>query len=267
MSDECFKLKGTNLTVFVLVLDHNVDKNIFDQLTHKVEQAPHFFTDSPIVIDLLNIDSNTELNLNELVSHCQSIGLKPIGFKNLPDSVDVTSLALPVLPTTGKIRDAHGKKNNIEDDIASADSEEDKKQPGSQDSETRNVDEGGGPSPDAETIIEERLVTRPSKVITRPVRSGQQVYAEGVDLIVLNQVSEGAEVIADGNIHIYGALRGRAIAGARGDAGARIFCQQMNAELVSIAGNFLLSDDMQKDFAKQAVQIHLEGESLRLEKL
>src|SRR5690606_3521438 len=80
-----------------------------------------------------------------------------------------------------------------------------------------------------ETVVEERLVQRQSKVITRPVRSGQQIYDEGADLIVLTHVSEGAEVIADGHIHIYGSLRGRALAGVRGDENARVICLSSEA--------------------------------------
>jgi septum site-determining protein MinC len=83
----------------------------------------------------------------------------------------------------------------------------------------------------------------------------------------MSQVSEGAEVLADGSIHIYGGLRGRALAGVRGDTEARIFCQRMEAELLSIAGNFMLSDDLPEDMHKQAVQVYLEDEKLCLEPL
>src|SRR5690606_18981178 len=118
-----------------------------------------------------------------------------------------------------------------------------------------------------ETVVEERLVQRVSKLITRPIRSGQQIYAEGADLIVMSQVSEGAEVLADGHIHIYGALRGRALAGVRGDDSARIFCQNLEAELVSVAGNFLLRDSFADDVLKKPVQIYMSGENLLVEKL
>ncbi len=83
-----------------------------------------------------------------------------------------------------------------------------------------------------------------SKVIRQPVRGGQQVYARGGDLIVESSVNEGAEVAADGDIHIYGALRGRALAGARGRAQARIWCQSLEAELISINGLYRTHDDI-----------------------
>lgn len=81
-----------------------------------------------------------------------------------------------------------------------------------------------------------------TNVIKTPVRSGQQIYAQGAHLLIMNQVSAGAEVIADGNIHILGALRGRAIAGAQGNINAEIICQQLDAELVAIAGNYLVQE-------------------------
>jgi len=82
-----------------------------------------------------------------------------------------------------------------------------------------------------------------AKIISTPVRSGQQIYAQDTDLIIVSSVSPGAEVIADGNIHIYGTLRGRALAGVQGDINAQIFCQSLQAELVSIAGNYKLQDN------------------------
>lgn len=86
-----------------------------------------------------------------------------------------------------------------------------------------------------------------AQVISQPLRSGQQIYAKNSDLVILASVSHGAEIIADGDIHVYGALRGRAIAGAGGDTGARIFCQKLEAELVCIAGHYKLQDDFKHD--------------------
>jgi septum site-determining protein MinC len=96
------------------------------------------------------------------------------------------------------------------------------------------------------------------------VRSGQQLYAENRDLSLLATVGAGAEVIADGSIHVYGALRGRALAGARGDAKARIFCREFHAELVAIAGHYRVMDDIPADLRGKAVQIWLENEQLHI---
>lgn len=105
-----------------------------------------------------------------------------------------------------------------------------------------------------------------TKVIKQPIRSGQQVVSDG-DLIVLGQVSAGAEIIAKGHIHVYGPLRGRAYAGAYGDESAHIFCRRLDAELVAIAGVFVVSDELANQHRNQAVQIHLQDEKLSINNL
>lgn len=108
---------------------------------------------------------------------------------------------------------------------------------------------------------------RPARVITDPIRSGQQIYAEGADLIVMSTVSPGAELIADGCVHVYGPLRGRAIAGARGDGQARVFCRKMEAELLAVAGIYAVADQMKGALRGQPVQAYLAEGKLRIEKL
>ncbi|KGK10728.1 septum site-determining protein MinC [Vibrio navarrensis] len=107
----------------------------------------------------------------------------------------------------------------------------------------------------------------PAKVVRTPVRSGQQIYAKDADLVILSHISAGAEVIADGSIHIYGTLRGRAIAGASGQKEARILCHDLQAELISIAGNYWLSDQIDREFWQQKIMLSLVDESLHLELL
>ena len=104
----------------------------------------------------------------------------------------------------------------------------------------------------------------PGLVQTTPVRSGQQVYADNRDLTVVTTVGAGAEVIADGSIHIYGALRGRALAGAQGNEKARIFCREFHAELVAIAGHYKVLEDIPKELRGKAVQIWLDREELKI---
>jgi septum site-determining protein MinC len=104
----------------------------------------------------------------------------------------------------------------------------------------------------------------PGLMQTAPVRSGQQVYAENRDLTVLTAVGAGAEVIADGSIHIYGALRGRALAGAQGNGKARIFCREFHAELVAVAGHYKVLEDIPKELRGKPVQIWLDNEELRI---
>lgn len=113
----------------------------------------------------------------------------------------------------------------------------------------------------------DRGTGRQARVVHSPVRSGQQIYAEGADLIVLGSVSAGAEVIADGHVHIYGVLRGRAIAGARGDLQARIFCQRFEAELVACAGTYDVAENLREELRGHAVQVWLHEGSLQFARL
>lgn len=106
--------------------------------------------------------------------------------------------------------------------------------------------------------------SRPGLVQKTPVRSGQQLYAENRDLTVLSTVGAGAEVISDGSIHIYGALRGRALAGARGNADARIFCREFHAELVAVAGHYKVMEEVPKELRGKAVQIWLDQDQLKI---
>jgi septum site-determining protein MinC len=113
------------------------------------------------------------------------------------------------------------------------------------------------PAPAAATLI-----------IERPLRSGQQVYARGGDLVVLGVVNFGAEVIADGSIHVYAPLRGRAIAGARGNVAARIFSTCMQPQLIAIAGTYrTVETALPDDVHGRPAQVRLEGESIVVEPL
>jgi len=253
MIDVSFQLKGSALTVVVLALVEYDPKTLAVELKEKIDQAPHFFVNSPVLISLERLEdpkSRTALidNASELIQICRNLDLQPLGFTAVPEMLlaGVLKTGLAILPTPSeralKIPTAAKAKpaeNVVETRIETV----------------------------IERVVEERLVQRTSRVITRPVRSGQQIYAEGADLIVLAQVSEGAEVLADGHIHIYGSLRGRALAGVKGDESARIFCQSLEAELVSVAGNFVLQDVLPKELFKKPVQISLKGEKVVVDAL
>jgi septum site-determining protein MinC len=103
--------------------------------------------------------------------------------------------------------------------------------------------------------------------LQQPIRGGQVIYAENADAIALSSVNAGGELIADGNVHIYGALRGRALAGAHGDANARIFCHSLEAELLSIAGVYLSADELPDARRGKPAQVYLDGESLVITEL
>lgn len=249
MIDVNFQLKGSAVTVVVLAIVRYEPQSLLAELKEKIIQAPQFFNNSPVLINLDRLENPESLKKPaELLALCRELDLQPLGFTGVPEVLlaAVNKTGLAILPTPSeralKIPKAEAQKPAepvIERVVETV----------------------------VETVIEERLVQRQSKVVTRPVRSGQQIYAEGADLIVLAQVSEGAEVLADGHIHIYGTLRGRALAGVKGDESARIFCQQMEAELVSVAGNFVLQDSLPKELLKKPVQVSLKGEKVIIEPL
>lgn len=243
MSAPDFRLKGSTVTVVVLEL-HRYDPDRFpEQVTERIVQAPSLLQGSPVVISLEFLEHEEAPDLQSLLVQCQEAGLRPIAFRgvaeDLVEAAAATGLAL--LPA------GNGKE--------------------------RPVVEEPAPTPEAppeavQVHTEEAASpARPTRTVTRPVRSGQQVYAEGGDLIVLAAVSEGAEVLADGNIHIYGPLRGRALAGVHGDASARIFCQHLDAELISVAGHFLLSDGIADTVRRKPVHVTLDGEVLNVSAL
>ncbi len=118
------------------------------------------------------------------------------------------------------------------------------------------------PAPPPEPV-QATVISKPTVLINTPIRTGQQVYAENADLIITGNVNEGAEIIADGNIHVYGAMRGRALAGATGNRNARIFIQSMQAELVSVAGIYRnFEQSLPAHLNKKAVQVSLQDNRL-----
>ena len=237
MKDVNFHLKGSVVTTVLLELHKFSMPDVIDQINEKISQAPHFFSQAPLIIDISKLaDGISLLEINTLVTQVTEMGFKPIGWRSdnagLPDWHE--SFHLPLLPAS--------KTRAITPPI---------------------TDVNKSPDVVVKTVVQEKLVTQPAKIISKPIRSGQQVYAEG-DLIILAPVGAGAEVLADGNIHVYGALRGRALAGVKGDSSARIFCKSMEAELVSIAGNFMLSDALREIVWKEAAQVLLNDDNLEI---
>ncbi|HTF98373.1 MAG TPA: septum site-determining protein MinC [Cellvibrio sp.] len=249
MIDVNFQLKGSAITVVVLAIIRYESKSLVDELKEKIAQAPQFFVNSPVLINLDRLENPESLKkVGDLLTICRELDLQPLGFSGVPEVLlaPVNKTGLAVLPTPNERALKLPKQETA---------------PAVETVVERVVETV------VETVIEERIVQRQSKVITRPVRSGQQIYAEGADLIVMAQVSEGAEVLADGHIHVYGTLRGRALAGVRGDETARIFCQQLEAELVSVAGNFVLQESLPKELLKKPAHISLKGEKVMVEAL
>ena len=231
MSDQTFELKGNLFTLSVLHL-YSTDINLLaEQLYVKIAQAPRFFEGAPIVVNLIEI-KESNVDFVHLKSLIERMNFNAVGVCNGSDEQHAQAKAagLSVLNYSQDVKSEQVKQQN-------------------------------------NTSIVEKTVYLPAQVINGTVRSGQQVYAKDRDLIVIGAVSHGAEVIADGNVHIYGTLRGRAIAGAQGDNEAHIFCQKLEAELVSINGNYWISDSLQGEFWGNAAQIQQKNESLEISAL
>ena len=257
MSTDCFQIKGSVLTVIVLELYQYSRSAFAELLQQKVEQASGFFQGSPVIISLEKLTSeDDELDFPELFGSCIEYGLQPIGVRGASEVMEpmVKAMGLAILPPAAK---ASAEQRSAETEPAATVAEE---TPASSEESAQSDNQ-------PPVITEPEIVHRPTKVITQPVRAGQQVYAPGADLVVLAQVGETAEVLADGHIHIYGALRGRALAGVKGNQNARIFCQSMEAQLVSVAGNFMLSDDIRKNLWKAPAQAYMSADSLKIQSL
>ena len=229
------ELKGTTFTISVLHLSDGNPDRIRQLLEAKVAQAPQFFNCAPLVLNVERLSDIPDFEqLRELVESEDFVLVGITGARDEAMKTAAKAAGLAVM-VSGKSRKADP--------------------------------EPAAPAPDPVEAAPVQAPMEPSKVHVGPVRSGQQIYAAGTSLVVLGSVSPGAEVIADDSIHIYGALRGRAIAGAKGNPLARIYCQQLQAELLSIAGTFQLSDALPAGLIQEPVHIRLDNEQLRIDRI
>jgi len=200
---------------------------ILDELTGRVASAPLFFQRTGICLDLTLLGRDPQLEeMHGVMDAVRRAGMLPVGLVGSSAALEGLSAAL-ALPVLAPFR------------------------------------------PQTQTVPVVQPVERaepgiPALMQHQPVRSGQRVYARSRDLVVTSTVGAGAEVIADGCVHIYGSLRGRAVAGARGEAGARVFCQEFHAELVSVAGVFRVFETLPPELAGKPVQAWLDGDDLRV---
>ncbi|MFQ2433587.1 septum site-determining protein MinC [Aeromonas caviae] len=234
------ELKGTTFTISVLHLSDGNPARIRQLLEAKVAQAPQFFNCAPLVLNVERLEAIPDFEqLKELVESEDFVLVGITGARDEAMKTAAKAAGLAVM-VSGKSRKAEPE-------------------PTPPVPEPKPVE--AAPVPPVPAPVEA------SKVHVGPVRSGQQIYAAGTSLVVLGSVSPGAEVIADDSIHVYGALRGRAIAGAKGNPKARIYCQQLQAELLSIAGTFQLSDALPAGVIQEPVHIRLDNEQLRIDRI
>ncbi|HEY1584714.1 MAG TPA: septum site-determining protein MinC [Polyangia bacterium] len=249
-----FDIKGTITPVTVLRLYTTDVERIERELRARIAPAPQMFANAPIVIDVADLPSEVELSLPSLVARLRSCKLVPVGVANASgdEIVRAVEAGLAIVQIgIGRGRGVERPGVNARPEPAAA-----APAPAPTPAPKRAREER---RPDAKSADAEALAS--SLTVKQPVRGGQVIYAQRADLVVLAPVNAGAQVIADGHVHVYGPLRGRALAGAQGMADARVFCQSLEAELVSVAGQYLLADEIPADRRGRPTQIFVENGS------
>jgi septum site-determining protein MinC len=238
-SPSSFELKSASLTLVAVVLKTTDLALLAQALDERFSDGPGLFDQDPVVIDLSNVQEAAEsIDFEVLVQLLR-------GHKMLPVAVRSGNAGQMAAALEAGLSEANA--------------------PAPARAESSN---SGEPAGSREVIVEVPAPQRLSLIIDKPLRSGQRVYAKGADLIVLAAVSHGAEVIADGNVHVYGPLRGRALAGALGDTSARIFTTSMQPQLISIAGIYRTTDtELSADVLGKPAQVRLALDKLLVEPL
>ena len=237
------------MTILVLHIKETDGDRLSAQLEKKMNQARSFFNSAPVLIDLSAVDEKEQAALDFifLAQTLRRLGMVPVGIRGSAachnDRVLQAGLGLLPKLKTEKTVEAPAAGQALE--------------------ALTTTQEQMSELP--EKVADQAVKIAPTKVVTTPVRSGQQVFAPEGDLIILSSVNAGSEVLAAGNIHIYGALRGRAMAGIHGDTKARIFSLQCNPELVAVAGEYVVNELLDATLLNHSVLISLADGSLQFD--
>jgi septum site-determining protein MinC len=238
-----FHLRSRFLTAVVLKLAGPVGPSFYDALDLMIRQAPHFFVGAPLLVDVQLAPSLVDkADFLRLAREMRNRRLFAIGIQNGTEQQSVAASHAGLLALQGG-RDAAFD--------ASA--------------RPRSGDTAAAESGVATTDADSSDSPGEALIVTEPVRSGQRVFADRGDLIVVGSVSPGAELVAHGNIHVYGPMRGRALAGVNGNLSARVFCQSFEAELIAIAGLYQTSDNFDPAVLKLRTQAFLRDDTLCVE--
>ena len=223
------------------------------EMRDRVARAPKLFARAAVVLDFGGLARTPDRGTAQaLIEALRDAGVLPVALAYGTSENDALAQALG-LPLLSKFRAAYEPRHEAESATVAA---------------TPAATAASGVEPPvAAAAAPARGDTEPGLVQSAPVRSGQQLYAGNRDLTVLSTVGAGAEVISDGSIHIYGPLRGRALAGAQGYENARIFCREFHAELVAVAGHYKVLDEIPKELRGKPAQVWLDGGQLRVESM
>ncbi len=226
------------------------------EIQQKVSAAPQLFGRAPVVLDLSRLPSLPDREQTQaLLDAVRAGGMLPVGLSYSTNENEQLAHSLN-LPLFAKFRAVYERQKSG-DDLPAEAAPTSTPVPAAKAKPTAKPPTSAAANAGATATLRQ----------TKPVRSGQQVYARGGDLVVSAAVANGAEVIADGSIHVYGRLSGRALAGAQGDATARIYCLDFRAELVSIAGRYRVFEEIPEELRERPVQAWLDGERLLIEAL
>ncbi|MDR2012397.1 MAG: septum site-determining protein MinC [Rhodanobacter sp.] len=232
------------------------------ELAEKMATAENLFLRTPLVLDLSHLSTLPDIDtVRDLLARIRSAGMMPVGLSYGTSENDALARALDV-PIFAKFRVAPERAPIERAPAAPSPPPRAAPRP-----PAREPASTPAPAPAPASTPVPASGTGIGMMHNKPVRSGQQIYARGRDLTLTALISHGAEVIADGSIHIYGALRGRALAGAQGDETARIFCREFHAELISIAGQYRVFEDIPAELRGHSIQAWLEGGRLMIARL
>ncbi len=223
------------------------------EMRERVQRAPKLFGRAAVIVDFGALAQMPDADTaRALLAGLREAGVLPVALAY--GSKDTEKLSEQIgLPLLAKFRESYERSDLFAEKPASAERIAEKPA-----ARTKK-----GPEPAPQPPVQ--AGARPGQIHKTAVRSGQQIYAEGRDLIVLAPINQAAEVIADGSIHVYGSLRGRALAGAQGDVDARIFVRDFRAELVAIAGTYKVLDDIPRRLLGKPVQVWLQDGELKIE--
>ena len=224
------------------------------EMRERVERAPKLFGRAPVIIDFGGLARMPDVaTAQALLDGLRGAGVLPVGLSYGTRETEQLAEQLK-LPLLAKFRAQY-------EPVAAAAPAGGASAPNAR---SESIGADAPPTKTATKAPAPAAASSPGLIQKTPVRSGQQLYAENRDLTVLNTVGAGAEVISDGSIHIYGTLRGRALAGAQGNTDARIFCHEFHAELVAIAGHYKVLDDVPKELRGKPVQVWLDKDELKI---